>query len=138
MRNEIDLRFCIWNFDDITPDDITALTGLTPAYVFIKGKPRNPKLSVLAKQNGWIIDSSLDKYTSFQDQMTALLDIIESKIEVFRPLCEKYSSEFACALKINCYGEESTPWVHLDKRYHDIAGSLGIEFDVDLYCLPKE
>ena len=111
-KNEIILRFCIWDFDDVTPDDITLLLGIAPSKVYIKGEKKNPNFSGLAKKNGWIMDSLHDKYCSFEEQMTSLLDVIESRIELFKPLCEKYYCEFSCALYIYIDNEESTPPVH--------------------------
>jgi len=80
--------------------------------------------------------SGLDKYSSFDDQMNSLLDIIESKIDLFKPLCERYYCEFSCGIFVYFDNGESTPWVHLDKRYNEISKALNIEFDVDLYVLP--
>ena len=84
------------------------------------------------------MSSGLDKYVSFEDQMNAMLDIIESKIELFRPFCEKYYCEFSCAIYIRYDNDESTPWLHLNARYNRLIKKLNIEFDVVLYCLPNK
>ena len=135
MKNEIDLSFCIWNYEDITHEDITKLTGLIPYIVYTKGQKKNPKFSALAKENAWIFRPTLDKEASFEQQMNSLLDILESKIDIFKPLCEKYYCEFSCALYVYIDTEESTPWVHLDKRYNNLIKELKIEFDVDIILL---
>jgi hypothetical protein len=137
MKNELILSFCIWGFNDISPNGITKSLDITPTKVFIKCKKKNPKSPVLAAENGWIMESTLDKYSSFDQQMTSLLDIIESKIELFEPLCTKYYCEFSCAIFIY-NDEESAPSVHLDTRYHSLARKLNFEFDIDLYCLQNE
>ena len=64
-----------------------------------------------------------------------MLDVIETKIEAFKFLCEKCYCEFSCALFMYTDTEESTPWVHLDSRYNGIVKELNIEFDVDIYLL---
>jgi len=138
MKNEVVLDFCIWGFEDITPDHITEALGIQPVKVYIKGQKTNPKLVKVAKRNGWRMGSGLDKYASFEDQMKTMLDIIECKIELFRPFCEKYYCEFSCAIFIRYDNEESTPWVHLDSRYNRLIKDLNIEFDFDLYCLPNK
>lgn len=138
MKNEIILDFCIWEFEDITHDDITRMLGIQPIKVYIKGQKKSLKPSNFTKQNGWRMGSTLDKYTSFEDQMNAMLDIIESKIDLFRLLSKKYYCEFSCALFIYYNNGESTPWVHLNSRYNRIIKELNIEFDVDIYCLPNE
>lgn len=135
MKNEVYLSLCIWGYEDITHEGITALTGLTPYKVYIKGQKKNPEFPPLAKENGWIFRPTSDKEASFEQQMNALLDILESKIDIFKPLCEKYYCEFSCALYIYIDTEESTPWVHLDKRYNNLIRELKIEFDVDIILL---
>lgn len=139
-KNEVIVDFVIADFNDITHEEITRKIGINPIKVYVKGEkrnPRNPKSTALLKNNRWVMGSSLDKYSSFEDQMNALLNIIEPKIELFRPFCAKYYCEFSCAVYIYFDNEESTPWVHLNARYNKLITELNIEFDVDLYCLPK-
>lgn len=138
MRNEIVLDFCIWEFEDITPDDITRILEIEPIKVYSKGAKRSTNSSSLEKKNGWRMNARLDKYASFEDQMNALLDAIEAKIDSFIPLCTKYYSEFSCALVIYYDNGESIPWVHLSSRYNNIAKELNSEFSIDIYCLPNE
>lgn len=140
MKNEVFLRFCISGFEDITHDEITKMLGVKPTKEYIKGQKRNPKNpnSPLIKENRWLMEPSSNVYTSFEDQMETLLSIIESKIDVFKPLCEKYYCEISCALFIYFDNGESTPSVHLDARYNNLIKELDIEFDVDLYVLPNE
>jgi len=137
MKNEVVLSFVIADFDDIGHEEITKTLGIIPSRIYIKGQKKNPNFSGLSKRNRWIMGSSLDKYASFEDQMNEMLDIIESKIDLFRPFCEKYHCEFSCAIFIRYDNEESTPSVHLNSRYNRVIKELNIEFDVDLYCLPN-
>jgi hypothetical protein len=135
-RNKVDLRFLISNFEDIAPAEITRLTGITPVYIRTKGEKRNHKNpeSPVWETNLWSINSGLGEFAEFEEQMTALLDIIESKINVYKPLCLKYYSEFSCAVFTYRDNDESTPWVHLGSRYNKIAAELNCEFDLDLYA----
>jgi hypothetical protein len=135
-KNQVDLRLLIVDFEDISHDDITNLLGIEPTHTSVKGDKRNPKNpnSPLKTNNSWSMDSGLGMHTSFEDQMNIILDIIEQKIDIFKPLCEKYYCEFACAIFTYTDNGESTPWVHLDKRYNKIASELNIEFDLDLYA----
>lgn len=80
----------------------------------------------------------LSRYSSFDEQMNKMLDIIEQKIDLIKPLCQKYYCEFSCAIFI-CYDNgESTPSIHLNSRYNRILKDLDIEFDLDLYCLSND
>ncbi len=134
MKNEIILSFCIWGFEDCTPDDITRATGLTPVSTYVKGEKKNPKFAALAKQNGWILGTPYDKYTPFDQQMNYLSELLAEKKEVFKPLCDQYYCEFSCALFVYAGNGESTPWVHLSRQHNSLLKELDIEFDLDLYC----
>jgi hypothetical protein len=141
MKNEIIVSFCIWNFDDLTHDQISKSLGIMPDKIYVKGQkrnPNNPTGTAEVKQNGWIVGSSLDKYSSFEDQMNSLLDIIEPKIGLFKPICEKYACEFSCAMFVYVGNDESTPAMHLDSRYNKVIKELKVEFDLDLYCFANE
>ena len=138
MKNELDLSFCIWGFEDITPENLTQLLSIQPFKIYTKGQPKNPNFSALAKQNGWVMRPLTNNDASFEEQMNALLNIIESKIDLFKPLCDKYYCEFSCAVYIRYNNGESTPWIHLNNRYNELIKKLKIEFDVDLYCLPNK
>ncbi|RFS18995.1 DUF4279 domain-containing protein [Chitinophaga silvatica] len=138
MKNEIVLRFGIWRFNDITHDEISRILGVTPSFVLIRGEPRNPKIPMPAKENGWLLEATSDTTTSFEEQMNILLKFFEEKKDVLKPLCEKYYSEISCAVFTYFGNEESTPWLHLDTRYNNLVKELNIEFDVDLYCMPND
>lgn len=140
MNNEIVLRFGIFDFEDVSHDDITSMLDLLPTKVLIKGQRRNPKNtnSPLINRNGWLIDAPSGKYSSFEDQMTFFIELIYSKLDLFRPLCKRYYCEFSCALFIYADNEESTPWIHLGSRYNKMAEELNIEFDLDLYVIANE
>jgi len=135
-RNKIDLNLLIADFDDIAPDEITELLQIQPVHKYIKGQRKNPHnpQSPLWNGNGWRMASGLDSYATFEDQMNAILDIIEAKYDRFEKLCSQYYCEFSCAIFTYSNNEESTPWIHLGKRYHRIASALNIEFDIDLYA----
>lgn len=139
MQNEVVVSFGIFDFNDISHNDISQLLEIQPDKVYIKGEKRNPKnpTSPLIKKNSWIMRSGLDKYSSFEDQLTSLLDIIENKLADFKTLCDRYYCEISCALFVYVDNDESTPWVHLNTRYNKLLKELNIEFDLDLYIFPN-
>jgi len=137
MRNEIIVRFCIWGFEDISHDEISKATGLTPNKIYIKGQKKNPRFSPLAKENGWLFQPSDDPHLPFEDQFRLLLRIIEDNKSIFEVFCKKYYCEISCGLFIYFENDESTPSIHIDPEYHRILGDLNIAFDVDIYCLPN-
>ncbi|MBN9299940.1 MAG: DUF4279 domain-containing protein [Filimonas sp.] len=139
MKNEIHLEFCIWGFDDISHEEISKTLGIKPSKIYVKGEPVNPKFPLKkASKNGWRMRIEEDAYASFENQMDKMLDVIEQKKALFEIFCSKYYCEFSCALFIRYNNGESTPWIHLTSRYNELVKKLNIEFDFDIYCLPKE
>ncbi|CVK16193.1 protein of unknown function (DUF4279) [Apibacter mensalis] len=137
--NELYFEFFIWGYDDITHEDITKLLNINPTMIYIKGKPMNPKMKILAKKNGWRIDNPLDNKSLFEDQLNAMLDLLEPKIEILQMLSKKYGCEYEFSLALFIYNrKESTPWVHLTPRYNEFIRQIEVEFDLDLYCPPDD
>ncbi len=138
-RNQVDLRFSIWNFEDLSHSEISDTLGLLPQKVYIKGEFRNPKNtnpdSPRVKKNGWILNSGLDEYAPFEHQMNNLLDILEPRIDTLKEISVKYLCEFSCALHVYRDNGESTPSVHLDERYNNFIKEVNVEFDLDLYVV---
>ena len=70
MKHEVFLDFCIWNFEDISPSDITTALGIEPVKVYIKGEKHSALVKLVAQQNGWRMRSPLSEYHSFEDRST--------------------------------------------------------------------
>ena len=136
MKHRIYLNLIIADFDDIPHDEISQTLGINPMRVYIKGQKKNPNSSspnpALVTRNRWIMGCPVDEYSSFEDQMNATLDIVEPKINLFKPFCEKYSCNFSCALYLRFDNEESMPSVYLNSRYNRLIRELNIGFDVDI------
>lgn len=142
MRHQIYLNLTISDFEDITHDEISQNLGIKPYKIYVKGQKRNPNSSstnpALVKRNSWVMGAPLDEYATFEDQMNATLDIIESKINLFKPFCEKYRCEFSCAIYLRYENGESIPSVYLGSRYNKLIKELNIAFDLDIYCFPND
>ena len=134
-KNRILLGFRVAAFNDITHDDITEMTGNGPIKIFIKGEKRTrPSIQ---KQNIWIMDNGCSPYDNFETQLDAMLDIIESKADVFKLLTTKYECDFSCGLYLYSDNNESAPSVNLTYRYHKIIRELelNLSFDIDIIRL---
>ncbi|MFB6454386.1 DUF4279 domain-containing protein [Chitinophaga sp. Hz27] len=136
MKNKIDLRLIFYTDGDMNHEEIESMIGIKPFRTYTKGLPKNSFVKVLAKSSAWHMEVSNNKETSFEDQLNALLDLIEAKYEVFESLCHRYSCEISCAVFLYFGNEESTPWIHLDQRFMDLCSKLKIEFDIDMYNWP--
>ena len=141
MRHKIYLNFSISDYYDITGEDISKILGMDPFLIFVKGQKRpgiNMPEKPVARMNRWIMPSPLDEYALFEDQLNATLDIIEPKIHLFKPLCEKYRCEFACALYLYYNNEKSAPSIYLGERYNKLTKELKVAFDFDIYMRSDE
>ena len=139
MKHEIILRFCVWDFEDISHEEITKAIGINPTKTYFKGQKKNPKFLALSKINGWIMQSKLSPHFSFEEQMEEMIDIIELKMDVFKNICNKYTCELSCALQLRFNNGESIPSIHLNSRYNKIIREgLNIDFDLDIYCQEDE
>ena len=74
--NELYFEFIIRGYNDITHEDITRMLNIKPSKIYIKGKPMNPKMKILAKKNGWRIDNPLANKSLFEDQLNAIFDLL--------------------------------------------------------------
>src|SRR5687768_8087731 len=115
MKHEIYLDFVIADFEDITHDEISDMLGLKPRKVYLKGAKKNPnsESNAVFKRNRWIVSSSIAKDLTFEDHINTMLDLLEPKIELLKPLCDKYSCCFLCAVKIDSDDTVSTPSIYL-------------------------
>ena len=142
MKHQIYLNFVIADFEDATHEEISRKLGIEPFRIYLKGQKKNPNSSsanpVVVTMNRWIMKSQLDEYSSFDAHMNAMLDIIEPKIDLFRPFCEKYSCDFTCALYLRYDNGESMPSIYLNARYNRLIKELNIGFDVDIYCFQNK
>ncbi|WP_079243163.1 DUF4279 domain-containing protein [Chryseobacterium indologenes] len=133
IKNDLNLRFNIWDYEDINDSEITESLSLVPYKVYIKGKQINPKSPRISKRNGWVYSASYGNGDDFKEQMDKILDVLEPKIPVLREYAKKYYCEFSCALFLN-NREESAPYVQLDKRYNAFVREVDAEFDFNIYC----
>ena len=131
MTGSISVDFCIWDFDDIIPDEITHTVMITPRKTYAKGKVKSERNSSLAKENGWLLGSGVSVSATFEEHMDALLLLIEPKLEQFKMLANKYYTEISVEIIVPKKG--STPPIHLERRHIELLNVLGTEVDFDIY-----
>jgi len=133
MKNKIVLTIGIWDFEDITHQEISDALGLTPIKIFVKGEKTNPKFQVLAKKNGWMYSQVDREYEPFKDQLDSLIELIKSRQTIWKKFARNYYCELSCAI-FKDDAEESMPWVHLTREHIGFLNEFRIEFDLDLYA----
>lgn len=132
MKNKIVLTLGIWDFSDITHQEISDALALIPVKIFIKGERTSPKLQILAKKNGWMYSQANREFDSFEIQMNDLIELLRTRESALKELTKKYYCELSCAV-FEVSEEESMPWVHLTKAHIMFLNEFSIEFDLDLY-----
>lgn len=143
MKNELHLSYLIDGFEDITPEEITALTGVAADIVWIKGQPKLPRLKSVAHSNRWLVKAKYQPTKDFDmecldKQMKYLMDVLNSNKDVFKMLGQKYNCEILCGIYIYTDSKESTPWIHLTKEHNHFLSEYNLEFDVDIILLAEE
>lgn len=141
MNHQIYLDFTIADFENISHEEISMKLGIQPYKIYAIGQNKNPYSTsnkpALVKRNRWIMKSDLNEFSTFEDHLNAMLDIIEPRINLFKPFCEKYRCEFRCTIYLRYDNGESIPSVFLGARYNNLIKELNIGFDLDIYCLPN-
>lgn len=129
MKNRILVHFTLTG-TGLEPDEVTAATGLSPGKVwragdFIAGSGRR------YEYGGWRIASGLDDTAGIAEQLAALLGRLEPvRAGLARFMTTEYG-EIGCVV----YAHESVPEMHLSRDLLRRTADLGVEVDIDLYCL---
>lgn len=133
MTSEISASFALTGVD-LNPDEITTKAGITPTRTCKKGDLINPKDILRYKENGWSIQSTLDKSENLEDHIKSVLEQLQENWTFFIETSQKYYAEIACVI----YIKGQTPEIHFDKEILQKFSQLNAEIDVDLYVLPEE
>jgi len=137
IKNDLSVRFEIWDFEDITCDDITNSLNLQPFKTYVKGTEIHENSPKKSQRNGWMYGAGYGTGKDFSGQMEDILEVLIPKLNLLKAYSEKYYCEISCALFLNSR-EESVPWIHLDKSQIIFMKEVNAEFDVDIYYPPLE
>ena len=117
--------------DHINAEQITNTVGIDCDRSWSKGELR-PKTQIKEKQNGWVLNSGLDKSDSLEEQIKSLLSRVNGISNKIKELSEDSIIEVSCAI----YTSESPP-LYFDKELVKRIEALGANLDIDLYLLPE-
>ncbi len=134
MKSEIYVSFNLIGLD-FNPDDITNKLGINPTKTWRVGDLIHPKTILKRKENGWSLQSQLNKYYQLEEHLKYLLNKIQPKSDFLKEICSKNYGELSCAIYVR--GEER-PSIHLDRDIITKINKLNCEIDIDLYFLPDE
>jgi hypothetical protein len=134
METEISAAFSLTGFES-TPDEITNILEIQPTKAWKVGDAIG-KSSLTRKQNGWVLSSSLDKFSSdLEDHVKNVLEQLHPKWAVLVSLCSQYDAEVSCV--IHSYSAQG-PAIHFSKEILKQIAQLSAEIDVDYYSLAND
>ncbi|MGN7784997.1 DUF4279 domain-containing protein [Niabella sp. 22666] len=133
--HEIKVDFRIVDFD-CSVEEITSTVGINPTKVYVKGEYVTVgKSRRLRKENMWILESQSNDTLSLETHLEELAEKIKPHFDMFKLVCNKYYSEFACRIYLKKVSEESIPSVHLSADFTKLLSQLSSELDIDIYML---
>jgi hypothetical protein len=135
MKNDLSVSFCVWEFNGKSHDEISEVLGIKPTKKFTKGLPIEPKRVSIARFDGWFYEADTNRKLPFEQQINILLDIIEENMDGFKSICSQHKCEISLGLYLYSNIDESTPSIHLTKRYHQVISQLDIALDMDIILL---
>jgi hypothetical protein len=126
--NRIHVYFGVIGFSG-SPDAVTELLGIAPTSAWatgdpgIRGQPRR-----FAR---WALASPAGEDASVEDQLAALLPLLEARAAAVAEAARRFEAAIQCAA---CF-REANPGFHLDAALVARVAALGLSLDFDLYCL---
>lgn len=124
---ETRVAFCLYGFD-IDPDEITAITGITPSRIRrigdrtgITGRRRNT--------NEWILSSRLDTSARVQQHLDDVLGQLEVQWKEVAALCQRFSGLIDCYVRVY----DDLPGIYFDTKAMAHICDLGAAISIDQY-----
>lgn len=114
----------------LVPEDITKQTGLTASRVWYKGETR-PKSSIIEKENGWELKSSLVEHRTLSDHLEHLLSVVAPVSSELYCFTSQYYSLVTCAV----YFDEEAPEIYFSNEMVKRLANLNLYLDIDLYSV---
>jgi len=112
-----------------SPEEMNDLVGVHCDKSWKIGEFR-AKTTIKEKDNGWVINSGLEKKDSLEDHIEALLKKIAPLSDKIQYLSEDNYIEVSCAI----YASEAPP-LHFEKNVIHQINKLGACLDIDFYVI---
>lgn len=135
--NHTTLKFFDFN---CSPQDITERLGLQPTETGIKGEKffigvDDKKIEKIWPHNYWEyrLNTETDEWISLQVD-SFIKEIIKPRVPLIKQITKICKSEFSVLQYIY---DSPNPGLHFDQEIIKILFEIGVELDVDIYCLSK-
>lgn len=125
----------VFGFGD-DPSVVTRLIGVVPTEAYAKGDHYVSSTGeiLLHRESAWRLHNPLPRTAHVDDQIEALLDLIEPYSEGIREAVARYEVGVGCAI----FYSDFTPGIHLSENVVPRIAALGLSIDFDLYFLSEE
>lgn len=118
--------------DTLSPIKITEFIGLQPDKYWSEGDFK-PKTNIRYKNNGWILESSVDKHDNIDVHIQYILKRLLPFASKIKNISEKSEVIFSCVQ----YTKDSNPQFYFDLKILNQLSDLGANLELDLYSLPS-
>jgi len=126
--NKIHVSFAVLGFSG-SPQAVTDLLGIAPTEAWATGDPGlrgHPR-----RFARWNLASPAGETATVEDQLTALLPLLEARAAAVAEAARRFEAGIHCA----AYFRDVNPGFHLDAAMVARVAALGLSLDFDLYCL---
>jgi len=130
---EIHVYLGVFEFGD-DPQVVTDLLGIAPTKAWAAGTLMPGKAGERGGRwphERWELVSPAGREASVEDQLLALLPLLEARADALAEASRRFEVGLACA----AYFHEVNPGFRLDAALLRRIAALGLDFDFDLYCL---
>jgi hypothetical protein len=117
--------------DDLVPEEVSSLLGAPPTRAERKGEAIPTKTGErIAKTGGWRLEAMATEPENLDAQVSELLSLLTSDLEVWHTLRERYRLDLFCGWFMN----ESNEGVSISPSTLLALGQRGIELGLDIYA----
>lgn len=116
----------------LTPDVLDTVLGLKSDKRWTTGQLR-ANSTISEKQNGWVIQSCLDRTAPLEEHINHLLDTLRPASSKIKGLSGQACVQFSCVVHA-----PDVPPLHFDSGVITALSELGASLDIDLYLLSEE
>jgi len=129
QRSAVTLRI---GGDDLIPDEITALVGVSPTHAQVKGQQiigKKTGIVRIAKSGMWQLHAAVREPEDMDGQIQEILSQMTDDLAVWQNLASRFQIDLFCGLFLGVSNEGMT----LSPKSLLALGARGIEMGLDIY-----
>lgn len=129
MSYKAHVFLCVLKCDD--PRLVTQIAGLEPTEAWMKGDPIKGNSGPLRNHSRWALKSPLKSESPVEDQLDALITILESHASGIQAVLARFPTSIWCAM----YCKSANPVVRFSDRLLARIAALHLPMDLDVYFI---